>query len=499
MKKLTDQEVLDSFYKVMPDYCLRRERNEDEWDDDILKFYWSNFSRFIELTGNELKDLHFPKLDAHLLSEDTFSSKIKELKFYNCTFFDEAYFKELNLEKIEFSFCTFNTKLSFADFSLDVLLIINSSIGEGLSLFNNYVKSFTFNSCKIFDSIYINDTVFSYEFKIDNLSIGGSISFENCYLSTEKEGILTGVTNIDINLLDFKWFSLIENIKSGLQQKMSSEDINSYILSYHYALLDKKSLIDYVERELNSGRELSANKEELIQKIGVLYDLKYLNSEVSTSIHFENVIVTEPFTLHWLSLENFGFLNSEIEKIKFSSCDWNIKNRLILASEGYKSDIENQYRQLKRMFAKEQDWEMSGYAYISEMEMRRERLGYEIDSDRQHLLRFIFRYFNSKALEYVVYSLYGFLGGYTQNFARPLSIFLISTFLLFPCFYLFLEPSPNGVYSLTISIQKSVANSLPLIKTDYNYQYWWLRTLQIIFSSTLLAFIVLGLRKRFKQ
>ena len=115
------------------------------------------------------------------------------------------------------------------------------------------------------------------------------------------------------------------------------------------------------------------------------------------------------------------------------------------------------------------------------------------------LLGFILRYFTKKSLEYAVYYTYCFLGGYAQNFARPLSIFLISTFIGFPLIYFFTEVSSVGMFNLPEAFRKSISNSLPLINSGLNHQLWVLETFQIIFSSILLTFIILGLRKRFKQ
>ena len=65
---------------------------------------------------------------------------------------------------------------------------------------------------------------------------------------------------------------------------------------------------------------------------------------------------------------------------------------------------------------------------------------------------------------------------------------------------MFLEPIPEDLYNLPISLKKSIANAIPIIKFDpKKYQYWSLKAFQTFFSTILLAFIILGLRKRFKQ
>jgi hypothetical protein len=490
-RKPSDEEVLDLFRNIIPRYISERKEKQQDWDDDLLQKYWTDFLRFVELNGNKLKDLHFPKLFGFSTDEVIFSSEVNKLVFDNCTFHDQAYFKEWNVEKFQFSNCWFSKTLSFADFTSEELNIENSTFGENLSLYNSNWKSFILDHCKIFGSFNANDIIFSNIFKIDDLSIADSISLKKCYLSAEKEATLTGLNVIDLNLMDYEWLKTIENIKTEIQDEQQKVGFNSYLLRYHFQILNKENLKKYIDRELKQERTLSVNKEQLFKKIDILHDLKYLNYKSSVPIHFENVIVTQPFTFHWLNLEKFGFLYSEIENIKFSSCEWNIKNRLIIASEDYKSDRENQYRQLKRIFAKEQDWEMSGYAYVSEMEMRKKRLGYDINFNKKNRFK--------NLLEYLTYWFYDIFGGYTQNFTRPLIFLILLTFIIFPGIYLLIDYSFFKVWSFTESFQKSLASALPLINTKYYNENWWLQTFQIIFSSILLTFIVLGLRKRFKQ
>lgn len=497
MKKLSDEKILELFQTLTPKYYFENQKYQEKWNEAFLENYWHNFPRFIQLNGNEIKDLPIPKLEANTLTKDLFDYKLEELIFTNCNFTDETYFKNLELRKIEFSNCKFQKKISFSSFKLDSLEISSSIFGEGLSIYDSTLSSLKFNDLKIFESIYITNSIFDKKLYIDNISLVDTVYFGDCYFSTQEKGFFNSIRRIDLQSMNYQWYSIIENIKAEFQKKNSKND-QSNIFSSFILTLNKENIINYIEEEISSGRKSNLNKKTLIEKVHVYYDLKYVNYKEAPEINFKNVVVTEPLTFHGLNLKKFSFSNSEIEKMKFTDCEWNIKDRLLLPTE-YISEAEDQYRQLKRMFSKNQDWEMSGLAYISEMEMRKKRLGYEIDDDRRHLFRYILRYFTKKSLEYIVYFIYGSIGGYAQNFSKPLSAFLISTFIGFPLIYLFAETNSTGIYDLPESLQKSISNAFPIIRSELEYQYWSLKAFQTIFSSILLAFIILGLRKRFKQ
>ncbi|MFY0630464.1 MAG: pentapeptide repeat-containing protein [Flavobacteriaceae bacterium] len=455
----------------------------EQWTYELLEAYHQYFSRFLKLNGNKLDNVVFPKLETSFFSQDIFNSVSGELIFSNCLFLDGAYFQGLTIENIQFENCMFEGSLSFDACEITKIEIKSSIFSEYLSVFGrSTIKSLSIDYCKVFGSISFKGTYFEEKFNLSNTSIANSISFEKTKFITEEESLITGIRDLDLEKMDYEWFSKIKEIEN--QYRYIKEKRNNTIFDFAYSI-KKEDLLTFIFKSPSFTDE---EKIEYEEKVGY-----YLNPPLKTHkpvISFENTIVIKPLTFYWLNLENFSFPGSSIEEIIFSNCDWNIKNRLILGNEKH-IEIENQYRQLKRIFTKKQDWEMSGLAYISEMEMRKKRLGYEVDDGK--------RYLSKDALEYLIYSFYSFFGGYTQNFARPLFFFLLFTFILFPSIYFLSEPNSSEVFNLLESFEKSISNAFPFIESEYQTENWWLKTLQIIFSSTLLAFIILGLRKRFKQ
>lgn len=144
--------------------------------------------------------------------------------------------------------------------------------------------------------------------------------------------------------------------------------------------------------------------------------------------------------------------------------------------------LEKFHRLLKTNFEEKHSWELSGKAYISEMEMRRK----SFLTEKEYIQWFIYSFYES--------------AGYTQNFKRPLLLLLILTFFVFPLLYsdlcfLFYD----HCYWSWEPLRKSLDASLPIIKLSFEYRYWGIRYLQSFNSTIFLTFFILALRKRFKQ
>tara|TARA_R110002051_G_scaffold300219_1_gene367551 strand:+ start:8541 stop:10004 length:1464 start_codon:yes stop_codon:yes gene_type:complete len=487
MKKPSNENILNFYQSDLSIYYNIDKEGVLIWNEDFLNQYWHNFSKFIELNGNELEGLTIPKCSHLALTHGLFDLELDELIFSNCIFLDEVYFENLKIKKVMFSSCTFDERLAFSSYNFD-LEIKSSTFGKSLEFYNCEINTFRLSHNKIFDSIYLKDSIVFKTFIMDYLSVGESISVEKCTLSPSLESEISGIEAINKNIITYKDFSIVEKHKSDFIKKPNDDGKEGFSLKF---LINKDEFINYVNKLPDS--ELGMVKEELIRKINIIdYEYKYTSYE--PVIKLENVVITHPITFYSINLKNFYFRNSNIEKVIFSNCDWNITDRLVLAEEYIKSgtQIENQFRQLKRIFSKDHNWSMSGFAYISEMKMTRRRLGYSIDDGK--------RYLSKDALEYIIYFFYEKIGGYTQNFTRPLTIFLISTFIVFPLIYVYFEPVTEIKYDFTFALKKSISNAFPIVKLDGNiYTYWSLKAFQIIFSTILLTFIVLGLRKRFKQ
>jgi hypothetical protein len=163
--------------------------------------------------------------------------------------------------------------------------------------------------------------------------------------------------------------------------------------------------------------------------------------------------------------------------------DNKVKNR-----EDY-LNLENLYRQLKKIFEGNKEWELSGKAYVSEMYIRKKRLWIE----REYV-------------SWLIFSFYDFFGGFTQDYIKPLKWYILFTFVIFPLYYLNFDCSQKtwlikqlSFCDLEQAFQKSIASSFPFINTNLIYENWWIKAIQTFICGILLTFFILALRKRFKQ
>lgn len=194
---------------------------------------------------------------------------------------------------------------------------------------------------------------------------------------------------------------------------------------------------------------------------------------------FNNIDFLNNSKFSFTNLTNIKYVNCNLSNIIFSRCNWSISDRLILINEEDDLlDAENHYRQLKKNFDDDKDWTMSGFAYISEMDTRKRTL------------------FKENKLKWFLYWYYGFFGGYTQNYIKPL-FSLVITFILFTIIYLFYD------YNIITALQRSIYGLLPLININPSIKiegYWLIfLNVQKLISSTFLTFFILGIRKQFKQ
>lgn len=202
------------------------------------------------------------------------------------------------------------------------------------------------------------------------------------------------------------------------------------------------------------------------------------------SLRFLDVEFSDKIKLTKFNVARIDFDNCDISKINFSLCDWSdtiTNERLIFPFESTYDGLqnaENIYRQLKQNFTKIGNWELAGYAYVSEMEMRMKRY-----------------WKNKKYHFWIFYAFYKYLGGYTQDFIRPIMALAIS-FITFSIAYFFID------FDISNAFQRSIAASVPYIEIQEHVQFQseWLilRNIQFILSLVLISFFVLALRKRFK-
>lgn len=256
----------------------------------------------------------------------------------------------------------------------------------------------------------------------------------------------------------------------------------------------------------------------------ILFDTVSINQY--PSLIFSNVRLKDNVVFRNCNVGGFSFFNSDVSSTVFSNCIWSNKDRIVFNDEANIGDqrlfvvdnvvvtlegLEETYRQLKRNFEINKNWELSGYAFISEMRIRQIRLWKEKN------------YFT-----WFIYWFYGFFGGYTQDFRKPLFSLIISIpffailYHITDCYSIIIDI--NSLFRLynnpTIildflnepfiklnetplfcgnAFRKSIESTFVIFKSTTKYKYWEISYMQKIFSSIVLTFIILALRKRFKQ
>ncbi len=233
-------------------------------------------------------------------------------------------------------------------------------------------------------------------------------------------------------------------------------------------------------------KEIDFNNTKFIKNELILFsDINQINE----SVLFVSNTFNENTIFRRVDMKNVCLSQSNIEIVKFEDCSWNEKGgRIVLldekkipsTEEGKLGQLELIFRRLKKNFSNNKYWEQSAKAHFSEMLMRQKSLWKE-----------------NSIFEWLIYGFYNMFGG-TQDFKRPFFILFISTTLIFPliysdwCFLTSCEWDWNP-------LRKSIDAAIPLFKPSLEYKYWGIRYLQTFFSTILLTFFILALRKRFKQ
>ena len=481
MKTSLNEEFLKTYSFNLTELYKNNKKGDKIWNEEKLEQYWNHFSNGIDRANAVINNLTIPKNTNYPLI-----SEIDKITFNNCIFIDDFDFKNTSIKKFSFTSCTFEGYVSFESIEINDINIYDSVFGKSISIKNSSIFNISIKASKVFDSFYIKNCKVLESLKFLSLSIGDNIHIEDSILTGQKKAFFSYINGIKKNAINFEKYYSVKKLIDSYHNFKKNNSQNTFLDIF--SITDKSELTNFVFEQKD---KLQTDHISLIENIENYFN--HLNYLEKPNIYFKDIILESEVIFTRLNLHYFRFENTNIEYMKFIDCNWKINNRLILSEEEYSwMLIENQYRQLKKAFANNQDWKMSGLAYISEMEMHKKRLGYKIDEHK--------RYISKDSLEYLIYLIYGSLGGYAQNFIRPLTIFLLSTFIFFPILYLFNESTPEGSYNLSLSLKKSIAKAMPLIKFNYKEHHsWYLKAFQTFFSTILLTFIILGLRKRFKQ
>ncbi|CAL2103691.1 conserved membrane protein of unknown function [Tenacibaculum sp. 190130A14a] len=219
--------------------------------------------------------------------------------------------------------------------------------------------------------------------------------------------------------------------------------------------------------------------------------------------NFSSVELNNMVSFKRVHFHKTNFSGTNIPKdLRFEECSWAGTRRLVLWKEHtifrlwnrnnshFKNYIER-YRQIKLNYASFQEWELSGKAYRSEMYIRQWLAFFEIFNYKKPLMIPI------RIIEFLLSSFYGIFSGYTQSITKPFIWLILSTTLIFPFFYSECQLIELFDCNYSKTLETSAKNTFPFYRLE-NDKFWVALT-QKIFSSTLLAFFILALRKRYKQ
>lgn len=218
-------------------------------------------------------------------------------------------------------------------------------------------------------------------------------------------------------------------------------------------------------------------------------EFEQFNEKEPAYLNFTETELTEKIVFKNINFTRTKFFNTDLIDARFKSCEWSDGSRIILQDEKDADKnasicmiFEDVYRQLKKNFDSNKDWELSGKAYVSEMKMRKKRLRLQ-----------------KKYYLWLIYWFYDLFGGYTQHLGRPVAS-LVGLIGVSSIIYYFID------YSVLWAIQRGIYGALPKLITidipkDAQFNGYWLiaSNIETLLGSTFLVFFILALRKRFKQ
>lgn len=456
---MTKEQLQEYFCRDKSDWFIINNGGQKVWDIEKVDEFWEK----IRIHKMDNKDYNFdnyvfPKFQRNGSNPSTRDSTFrwdfwdkrqitdfdKEASFISAKFLGPALFSSVKFERVNFVLTVFEENVQFDNciFS-DVTRFAHFKFQESVSFCG--AKFTARNKWIEFSSI-----IFEHVSDFRNVVFDSRVRFVN-----DKFNLRTLFINAVFNEeVDFKHNNFVSSIDLANVQ-------------FFKKVLFESNTFNKVNLEMVNKKEFNY--------FGKVYPPK------PPIIHFVNSYFNADCVILNADLKNISFDNCDVTDLSFKRCDWVInKDRLVTNEEGRElKDSEEHYRQLKRNFDNKKNWEMSGLAYVSEMEIRQKRLWDENN------------YYN-----WFIYWFYGYFAGYTQDFKKPIlsivALISISTLL-----YYFID------FNIVRGFQRSLKGALPYLEIGIEKPFtgYWLiiKNVEAILGGTFLAFFVLALRKRFKQ
>lgn len=488
-----DKKSLENYFKAPKRawYSLSKD-NEKVWNRDEVILFWERIRNYkVNKKDLDFSDFVFPGFDL-IESEESYQDEdlmdnffvIKnsyvfesDVNFYNATFLGNVDFSDYKFKgKTNFTECTFHggTSFSGSEFSKKAVFL-NANFHNVIS-FSHCIFEDTAN----FKNTVYNDLAAFFKVEFSAVDFLSSEFNDMVFFSGEFNGkirINNSSFKGEFELGDSKFLEVLDLSGNMFSDKVTiykTEFINKVDFSYSKFHSDTRFINLYFRDKVYFKR----NTFDFLEFV----DINRKKEGVITPLmlHFNEIYFGSKTFFTKIDINKVQFYNCDLSRINFSKCLWNItKGRLLLKNEERKiSDSEEHYRQLKKNFDSMKYWELSGYAYVSEMEMRKRSLWKERN------------YF-----EWIIYSFYGNFGGYTQNIKKPI-VSLLGLIFLFSIIFYFID------YNWLKAIQRGIKGALPYIQIDtenpFNGYWLVLRNIEFLLGATFLTFFILALRKRFK-
>jgi hypothetical protein len=487
-------------------FWLKGDKITFESDVSFVSCKFQGNANFGNVTFSEEVDFHSCHFEESV--DFGFSSFFGYLRIHFCEFHDELKMNSSSVYgdfktgiskfhgKVTFSRSTFHKYTLFEHSSFDKE--VNYSYVKFGELFEQeYVKFYgevMFHESQIYE-LNFNSISFKNKFTFQHIVFINTGKFNGISFSNTEKTTFEKIQALDVDKVTleeyerikylFSSYKLISNTSVKINRFAGKVEEKKTIEEHIKGLLENESL----KRFFEPLSVLTAT--ELKSKVLMVMRNKYSKGPVLFFNFMDFNVLT---FFNESNLSNTSFMKSDISEIRFRDCRFQIKGRLILpdearTDEGDIPQLETLYRQLKKSFEREKNWELMDYSYASEMKMKQKTL----------LKR-------NEYFSWSVYKFYEIFAAYTQNFIRPLTWFVFLTFLIFPMVYFVLEISCNMEGSFISFVQDTILNclqnsvgaSIPFISSSLKNDFWWIQSFQTIFSAILLTFFVLALRRRFR-
>ena len=456
---MTKEQLQKYFCQDKSNWYIINNGGQKVWDMQKVDEFWE----LIRIHKMDIKDYNFanfvfPKFQRNGSNPSTRESSFrsdfwkkrqitdfdKEVSFISAKFLSPALFSSVKFEKVQFIKTVFEENAQF-----------NNCIFNDIANFSH----FEFSEPVSFCGAKFNGRNRGAEFS--SIIFGHVSDFRNVIFNSRVRFVNS----------TFHLRSLFNNAVFNVDVDFKHNDFKNY--------LDLSNVQFFKKALFENNNFIRVNMESVNKK-----DFEYLDKITPAfppKINFVDSDFNSGFIISNTNLKDISFDNCDVTDLTFKRCDWAIQNdRLVINEVGRElKDSEEHYRQIKRNFNNKKNWEMSGLAYVSEMDMRRKRLWNE-----------------KNYYSWFLYWFYGYFSGYTQDIKKPIlsiiALISISTLI----FYFIDQNIVNG-------FQRSLKGALPYFEIGIEKPFagYWLiiKNIETILGGTFLTFFVLALRKRFKQ